>query len=247
MARVRILSLNINAGFDLSRRRFLLPAMRDALRDVGADVVLLQEVLGAHAGHARRHAQWPLQAQHAYLAEALCPHHAYGRNADFAEGHQGNAVLSRFPIAAHGNHDISIAGHEARGLLHAVIDVPGAAQPLHVVDVHLGLRESHRQWQAAQLVEFVAGHLPATAPLVVAGDFNDWRTRAHPLLRASRLREAFEEISGRLALTFPAPRPVLPLDRIYLRDVDACAASVLRARPWSRLSDHAGLLVEIEM
>jgi endonuclease/exonuclease/phosphatase family metal-dependent hydrolase len=246
MARIRILSLNINAGFDLSRRRFLLPALRDAVHQVDADVVLLQEVLGEHAGHARRHAQWPLQAQHAYLADTLWPHHAYGRNAELAEGHQGNAVLSRFEIAAHGNHDISIAGHEVRGLLHAIIEVPDALEPLHVVNVHLGLRESHRQFQVSQLVEFIDTQIPAGAPLVVAGDFNDWRTRAHPRLHASGLREAFEHSYGRLALTFPSPCPVLPLDRIYFRDLEISSASILRGRPWSRLSDHAGLLVAIE-
>lgn len=245
MASVRILSLNINAGFDLSRRRFLLPALRDAVRKLDADVVLLQEALGEHAGHARRHAQWPSQSQDAYLADGLWPHHVYGRNADFLEGHQGNAVLSRFPIASHENHDVSIAGHEARGLLHAVIDVPDARQPLHVVNVHLGLRESHRQRQVAQLGEYVSRQVPAGAPLVVAGDFNDWRIRAHPLLRAAGLHEAFEVATGHLALTFPAPRPVLPLDRIYLRDADARDVSVLRHRPWSRLSDHAGLLADI--
>jgi endonuclease/exonuclease/phosphatase family metal-dependent hydrolase len=132
-------------------------------------------------------------------------------------------------------------------LLHAVIDVPGAARPLQVVNVHLGLRESHRQRQVVQLTEFVAGQVPSGAPLGVGGDFNDWRRRAHPLLRASGLREAFEESSGDLARTFPSRRPVLPLDRIYLRDVDAHAVSVLRALPWSRLSDHAGLLADIAL
>jgi len=246
MARTRILSLNINAGFDLSRRRFLLPALRDAVRQVDADIVLLQEVLGEHLAHARRHAQWPREAQHAYLADTIWPHHAYGRNAEFAEGHQGNAVLSRFPIATHGNHDVSVAGHEARGLLHVVVDRPATSDPLHLVNVHLGLRESHRQRQVAQLLEFVDGRIPVEAPLVIAGDFNDWRSRAHPLLRAAGLHEAFEDAQGRLALTFPSPRPLLPLDRMYLRHVEAHTASVLRGRPWSRLSDHAGLLVELE-
>jgi len=246
MASTRILSFNINAGFDLTRRRFLLPALRDAVREVDADVVLLQEVLGEHAGHARRHAQWPSQAQYDYLADAFWPHRAYGRNAAFAEGHQGNAVLSRFPIAAHGNHDVSIPGHEARGLLHAVIEVPDASQPLHVVNVHLGLRESHRQWQVARLVEMIRAHIPLDAPLVVAGDFNDWRTRAHPLLRAPGLREVFEDTHGRLARTFPSSRPLLPVDRIYVRAAQAVATNVLRARPWSRLSDHCALLAEID-
>ena len=246
MARITVLSLNINAGFDLSRRRFLLPALRDAVRGVDAGVVLLQEVLGEHAGHARRHAQWPSQAQYDYLADAFWPHRAYGRNADFAEGHQGNAVLSRFPIAAHGNHDVSIAGHEARGLLHAVIEVPHGSQPLHVVNVHLGLRESHRQWQVARLVEFIESGIPAGSPLVVAGDFNDWRTTGHRLLARCGLQEVFQSTHGRLARSFPARWPVLPVDRIYVRHARARDPRVLSTRPWSHLSDHAPLVATIE-
>ena len=37
------------------------------------------------------------------------------------------------------NHDVSIAGHEPRGLLHALLRVPGQAH-VHVICVHLGLR-----------------------------------------------------------------------------------------------------------
>jgi len=120
-----VLSVNINMGLDVSRRRFVLPRLRDAVRQADADVVLLQEVIGEHAGLARRHPQWPSQPQHEYLAESIWPHHAYGRNAVFAGGHQGNAVLSRFPIVSQRNVDVSIAGHEPRGLLHALLEVPG--------------------------------------------------------------------------------------------------------------------------
>ena len=131
-------------------------------------------------------------------------------------------------------------------LLHAVIELPGDSTPLHVVNVHLGLREAHRQRQVAQLAEFIAHDIPPASPLVVAGDFNDWRARAHPLLRAAGLREVFEDAQGRPALTFPALFPVFPLDRMYLRNVNALASSVLRTQPWSSLSDHAGLRVELE-
>jgi len=240
MARITVLSLNINAGFDLSRRRFLLPALRDAIHDVGADVVLLQEVLGAHAGHARRHPQWPEEAQHAYLAGTLWPHHAYGRNANLAEGHQGNAVLSRFPISSQQNHDVSIIGHEPRGLLHATLDMPGLHSPLHVISVHLGLRESHRQFQVQALCD-VARAIPRDAPVLVAGDFNDWRLRGHAPLLSSGLHEAFESAHGKLARTFPARLPLLPLDRMYLRNLRTVELAVLGSSPWDRLSDHAGL------
>ena len=241
MTQFSVLSLNINMGLDIRRRRFVLPALRDAIRSVGADIVLLQEVLGEHAGHARRHAGWPSQPQHEYLAETLWPHHAYGRNAVFTEGHQGNAVLSRFPISSQQNHDVSIVGHEPRGLLHALLDVPGLRSPLHVISVHLGLRESHRQFQVAALSELVSRGIPRDAPLLVAGDFNDWRLRGHALLLSSGVHEAFESAYGQLARTFPAQLPLLPLDRMYLRNLRTAELEVLASWPWNRLSDHAGL------
>jgi endonuclease/exonuclease/phosphatase family metal-dependent hydrolase len=240
---IRILTLNVNAGFDVTRRRFQLPALRDAVHSVGADIVLLQEVLGRHAGHARRHLQWPTQPQHEYLAHTLWPHHAYGRNAIFPEGEQGNALLSRFAISGFDNRDVSIAGHEARGLLPARLDLPEGE--LHVICTHLGLLESHRRQQLRSLRRVIEQHIPDEAPLIVAGDFNDWRTRGHDMLIESGLQEAFHVVHGRLARTFPARRPVLPLDRIYFRNATVCSASVLSSRPWSHLSDHAGLFAEL--
>lgn len=245
MARLGILTLNINAGFDLSRRRFLLPALRDAIRAVAADVVLLQEVLGAHAGHARRHPQWPAQPQHAYLADAHWPHAVYGRNAVFVEGDQGNAILSRLPIAHSQNHDVSIDGHEPRGFLHAIVQCEDGGS-LHVVNVHLGLHEAHRRKQVTALCRFVDTWLPPDAPLVIGGDFNDWRRRGHHALAAAGLREAFQTMHGRLANTFPSAHPLLPLDRIYLRNATVRSACTLAARPWSRLSDHVALMARVE-
>jgi endonuclease/exonuclease/phosphatase family metal-dependent hydrolase len=246
MASIRVLSANINGGFDMSRRRFVLPAIREALRAVDADVVLLQEVLGQHAAHARRHPGWPAEPQHRYLADALCPHCAYGRNAIFEGGDQGNAVLSKFEIVDCRNYDASIVGHEPRGLLHGMLHVPGMPSPLHVVNVHLGLREAHRQHQIALLCRLVETRVPADACLVVAGDFNDWRERGHAAICAAGLREVFEEHHGRLARTFPARWPVLPVDRIYLRNLRATRAQVLAARPWSHLSDHAVLCADVK-
>lgn len=240
-----VLSLNINMGLDMSRRRLVLPRLRDAVHDTGADVVLLQEVMGEHAGRAQRHAGWPSLPQHEYLADTLWPHHAYGRNAVFDGGHQGNAILSRFAILTRRNVDVSIAGHEPRGLLHASLAVPGLDAPLHVVSVHLGLRESHRQTQVRQLGTLTSG-LPQGAPLLVAGDFNDWRMRGHAPLLAAGLHEAFETAHGRVARTFPARWPSLPLDRLYLRDARAVELAVLHGAPWSRLSDHAALFARIE-
>lgn len=240
MPSITVLTLNAHMGFNLFNRRFVLPELREAIRAVSADVVFLQEVMGEHALHAARVPGWP-GAQYEFLADSLWQEHAYGRNAAYPHGHHGNALLSKFPILSQANRDISVRGHEERGLLHCVLDVPGSALPLHAICVHLGLRESHRRRQLQLLCEEVR-EVPDAAPLVVAGDFNDWRGRGHRLLRDCGLVEAFEDGNGRLARTFPARRPLLPLDRIYLRAARALQPGVLSLRPWTHLSDHAPLV-----
>ncbi|WP_432277837.1 endonuclease/exonuclease/phosphatase family protein [Lysobacter stagni] len=233
-------------GFNLLNRRFVLPELREAIRGVSADVVFLQEVLGEHAYHARRHANWPQGPQYEFLADALWPQYAYGRNAVYPHGHHGNALLSKFTIASHENRDVSVHGHEERGLLHCVLRLPETGREVHTLCVHLGLRESHRRRQLGLLCGIVTDEIPADAPLIVAGDFNDWRVRGHRLMRDCGLMEAFEQTHGRVARTFPSRWPMLPVDRIYLRNARLLDARVLSSRPWSHLSDHVPLLARIE-
>jgi endonuclease/exonuclease/phosphatase family metal-dependent hydrolase len=244
---ITILSLNLHKGFGQFSGRLVLHELREAIRMVGADLVFLQEVVGEHQRHARRHAHWPDEPQYEFLADTVWNSHAYGRNAVYPDGHHGNAVLSRFPIRRFDNHDVSERGHERRGLLHCEIELPWIDVPLHAVCVHLGLREAHRRRQLQAVSRLVRTHTHAHQPLVVAGDFNDWRQRAHALLQTtSGLSEAFVEHCGRAARTFPAIWPLLRLDRVYLRNLRAQHAQPLTQRPWSRLSDHAGLLCELQ-
>ena len=179
MIALNLLTANIHMGFSFSRRRFVLPELREAIREVSADVVFLQEVQGAHSGHARRHARWPDVPHYEFLADSLWPQFAYGQNAAYPHGHHGNALLSKFPIVQQRNLDVSVDGHEGRGLLHCVLEIPGSAVRLHTLCVHLGLRESHRRRQLDLLCRTVAEQIPVDAPLAVAGDFNDWRGRGH--------------------------------------------------------------------
>jgi endonuclease/exonuclease/phosphatase family metal-dependent hydrolase len=241
------LTVNLHMGFSLLKRRFVLPELREAIHSVSADVVFLQEVLGEHARHAKRHLNWPDASQYEYLADTIWPQFAYGQNAVYPHGHHGNALLSKFPILGHENRDVSIDGHEERGMLHCVIAIPQRAVEVHAICVHLGLREAHRQRQLDLLHEIIEREVPADAPLIVAGDFNDWRRRGHPLLERSGLHEVFLEAHGRLAATFPARWPLLPLDRIYLRNARAHEPHVLSSRPWSHLSDHVPLFVGVEL
>jgi endonuclease/exonuclease/phosphatase family metal-dependent hydrolase len=243
--RFRVLTVNVHKGFSFFNRRFILSDLREAVRAVGADIVFLQEVLGEHALHAERHADWPTTPQYEYLADTLWGSQAYGRNAVYPHGHHGNALLSRFPIRAQANHDASHPGDESRGLLHCVLTPPDGAPEIHTVCVHLGLRESHRGPQLRQLCELVKS-LPADAPTVVAGDFNDWQAKGHRLLTSCvDLKEVFVEAQGRPVRTFPARWPLLPLDRIYVRNAQQTHPLALPRRPWSHLSDHAPLAAEV--
>ena len=84
-------------------------------------------------------------------------------------------------------------------------------------------------------------------PLIVAGDFNDWRGRADAVLRSCGLGEVFREAHGEHARSFPARWPLLRLDRIYVRQVAAARPLPLPRRPWATLSDHAPLAAEIQL
>lgn len=243
---LRTLTVNTHKGFTPFNRRFILPELRKAVRTTGADVVFLQEVLGSHARHARRFMDWPEVPQYEFLADQMWPEFAYGRNAVYPDGHHGNALLSKYPITEYENLDVSLSDSEKRGLLHCVLRVPLDGIELHVVCVHFGLSEAHRRAQARLLCERLREAVPERAPLVVAGDFNDWRLRVHATLtHECGLREAFASLDSRVARTFPARWPLLPLDRVYLRNAVPRRADVLSTRPWSHLSDHAPLAVEV--
>lgn len=237
----------MHKGFSVLNRRFVLHELREAIRAEAADVVLLQEVLGEHREHSTRWEHWPDHSQYEFLADTLWSAYAYGRNAVYPAGHHGNALLSKYPITHHQNHDVSTHTQERRGLLHSVLAVPGWPRPLHVICAHLGLFERHRKLQLQMLCDLIANEVPADAPLLVGGDFNDWRENAHGLLAdCAGLEEVFITAFGRAARTFPVRWPLMRLDRLYVRNLQASGPVVLNTAPWTKLSDHAPLRLEIE-
>jgi endonuclease/exonuclease/phosphatase family metal-dependent hydrolase len=235
---MRVLTLNTHQGFNAGRRHAALLRIRDGLRQSQADLVFLQEI-----GVAVR-AQSP-DTQYEILADQVWSEHAYGRNAVVTGGHHGNALLSKFPIASWHNVDLSVGRAEPRGMLHCALEVPGASRPLHAVCVHLALREAHRRQQVRRLVDFVSSAVPADAPLVIAGDFNDWRERAQrQLTKALGVELVHADAHGRPPRTFPARFPLLRLDRIYVRNLGHRAVELPRGS-WTGLSDHEALSCEV--
>ncbi|MDP2027693.1 MAG: endonuclease/exonuclease/phosphatase family protein [Pseudomonadota bacterium] len=243
---LRVASYNIHKGFSHFNRRMVIHELRERLRALSADIVFLQEVQGSHLGHAERIDNWPTQSQHEFLADSVWGDFAYGKNAVYDEGHHGNAILSRYPILRWENLDISAHTFESRGLLHAEMNVPGMAQELHCICVHLGLFERGRAKQMHQLAERIRSTIPDDAPLIIAGDFNDWRIRAgQQLAHELGLHEVFESAHGSPARSFPSAFPLFHLDRIYARGFEVADAQVLHGAQWRRISDHAVLVTTL--
>jgi endonuclease/exonuclease/phosphatase family metal-dependent hydrolase len=219
--------------------------MREAIRSVQADVVFLQEVVGLNSKYKSSVQDWPTEPQFEFLADQIWPHHAYGKNAVYTEGHHGNAILSKYPFTSSENLDISTHRFAQRGLLHGVLTMPESSKPLHVLCVHMGLFEAERRTQAKSLYHRIAQLIPKDEPLIIAGDFNDWRGNISPVLQKEiQVREAFETLHGASARSFPSWLPALRLDRVYYRKMQVQSAQTLEGPPWSQLSDHLALSVE---
>ncbi len=287
MAQLRLVSYNIHKGRSVGGRDSL-GQLRLGLHGLHPDILFLQEVQG------RNEQRMNLHAQHESLGAALHMEVAYGCNAIRDLTDHGNALLSRFPIGSFENEDVSDHALEQRGLLHAEVRIAG--RTVHCFVVHLGLFAASRVRQVQAMTERIKRLVPDDAPILIAGDFNDWRDELAPLFIKQlgvhevfslaprtagdmpRLRDSMRQIgqvlrgqqpfsslsqekrqhlnqlplAGAQAIrrppkTFPAKFPMLRLDRIYQRGFAVKKAQVLRGKPWTLLSDHAPIVVDVEL
>ncbi len=238
---LHVTTFNIHKGFSQFNRRMMVHELRERLRHLNPDIVFLQEVQGLHLGHAENHHDWPSEPQHEFLAEDVWHAAAYGHNMVYDHGHHGNAILSRFPILHSHNQDVTHLQFEKRGLLHCRIELPGG-QPAHCVCVHLSLFGYSRRRQMMALADYLDRMADLDAPLIIAGDFNDWNNRASQhLTQRLGLTEVFSGRNGAPCRSFPAALPMFRLDRIYVRGFRVHRTEVHHGHPWSAISDHAAL------
>jgi endonuclease/exonuclease/phosphatase family metal-dependent hydrolase len=242
MSIVRVATYNIHKGVQGLGpvRRLEIHNLAHAVEQFDADIVCLQEVRSHHRKFERYFTRWPELDQAGYLSpegyEAV-----YRTNAVTRHGEHGNALLSRWPVLGVGHADVSDHRFEQRGLLHAQVLVDGT--DVHVVVVHLGLIHASRERQVQRLGQFIAREVPSSAPLIVAGDFNDWSAQLIKPMAALDLR-TFEGI--RLP-TYPARLPLLHLDRVFVRGLRPVSAHVPHGAAWRRMSDHLPLIADLEL
>jgi len=241
----KVLTYNIHKGFNTGNRQFVLHQIREALRVTGADLLFLQEMQGEHIHKERKINDWPEKTQFEFIAEEVWPFYAYGKNAIYDAGHHGNAILSKHEFLSWENINVSPLPWASRSLLHASIKMGPTLPEVHIVCIHFGLLGGERRQQIKKLCGRIDSHVPHDAPLIVAGDFNDWLGRAdHLLYDHLDLKEIFLTTHGRYARTFPSWLPFLQMDRIYFRGLRPVACARLSHAPWHQLSDHAPLTAE---
>ena len=175
---VRIATYNIHRcrGMD---RRTMPSRVVDVIRALNADVVALQEVIGAGPNGAGQAEEIGAALGMGWVMTSV----RHLRNHLF-----GNVVLSRFPIVHHSQYDLSWRTCESRACQRADLDV-GAEQLLHIYNVHLGTAVLERRYQATRLAAFVHDRR-IEGPKVILGDFNEW-TRG---LATKTLSSLFESI-----------------------------------------------------
>jgi endonuclease/exonuclease/phosphatase family metal-dependent hydrolase len=211
------------------------------LREVGADVIGLQEVLSREGGT-------PEQDQARFLAETLGLEMHFAPVRSHFGAPYGNLVLSVLPLGLGCTYDLSVARREARGCLRADVRLSDT-ESLHVFNVHLGTAHGERRQQGPRLLEAVLQESDRlTGPRVVLGDFNEWTVGLVSRLLASHFRAVDVRGHLRRTRTYPGFFPFLYLDHVYYDDgLKLTGLALHRTRTALVASDHLPLVAEFEV
>nr|WP_051012728.1 endonuclease/exonuclease/phosphatase family protein [Moraxella macacae] len=233
-----ITSYNIHKGMSPLGRKVMVDPIAKALKQLNSDILCLQEVQGQNLKRVLKFNDFPKQPQHEWFGEYLQMLPNYGKNCQYPHGHHGNAILSRFALYPKHNVNISVNRFERRGLLHCEIVLPNL-RPISVLNAHLNLLERDRTKQYQAINDYIKHNIDPHAPLILAGDFNDWQQLSmDKLTKNLQLQEVIQQKFGKLLPTFPARLPLLSLDRIYIKNLTVKQAWLHTGKPFDKLSDH---------
>ena len=111
-------------------------------------------------------------------------------------------------------------------------------------EVRIALLEADVALPVVQaLVERIRRLVPDDAPLLIAGDFNDWGQQIKRMLAGYFLYE----FDAPRTFTYPARLPLAQLDHVYVRGLDPISLTVPQGRIWWRMSDHLPLIAEFKL
>lgn len=233
---VRIATYNIHRSRGMDRRT--IPSrVAEVIRGLNADVVALQEVIGAGPAGAGQAEEIGAAVGMGWVMTSVrqLRKHLFG-----------NVILSRFPIIHHSQYDLSWRTCEPRACQRADLDL-GTGHMLHIYNVHLGTAVLERRYQATRLAAFVHDRR-VDGPKVILGDFNEW-TRG---LATKTLTALFESIDIYAHLkrrrTYPGIFPFLHLDHIYYEGgVEVRGVELTRSRKSMMASDHLPLVADLRI
>jgi len=235
---VRVVTYNIRKGKGADGRSNVgMDVLGRELSRHDVDVLMCQEVFHCAQGGA---------SQSGHLAQAVGLSAYYGGNKFRQKGHHGNTTFTRYAVEHFDNHDISTNRIERRGALYSRLSVGGA--PLHVWNVHLGLNRWQRMAQIKQVGELLHELARDDEPVLLAGDFNDWRRELDDfIVQQLGLSNALGRQAPEVSRTWHARRPVFSLDRIYTRNLRVKDAGRFDGEPWAELSDHLPLHADLQL
>ena len=191
----------------------------------------------------------------------------------------GLGILSDYPVIKVERYAFpegACAGYDclaAKGVLVAWIDVPGAAEPIAIVDTHLNSRRAARveseradrayAWQVAAVREFLSRVLPSGTPVIFGGDFNTGRESARvtavaqPLIDGTQV-DGLRAVLAKGGIVFGSENEAQGIvgrnkDKILFRSGASVELRPERAwvpfpiAPHEALSDHAGFVIDFSL
>jgi len=207
--------------------------IRDVLRQVDADVMVLQEVetLNDQPGLLD------------YLCEDRPWQHIHGPTLERDDGDYGNAILTSLPIESIRRIDISQDRREPRGAFH--VRLSHQDRPFDLIATHLGLRSAERRAQVKHLLEEIqsdTARLNGSMFTVLMGDINEWFKFGRPIRYINRRFK-----SSPAPATFPVHFPLFALDRIWVDPGEILVDVKAINNPLTRkASDHLPLVAELD-
>lgn len=239
--RFRIVTYNIHKGIGGIDRRYRPERVAETLAHYEPDIIFMQEVDdGVPRSRGHNQVQW--------FGDALeLPHRVFQPNVRLRRGRYGNAILSRFPLADTHHIELTVPLKKRRRALavRCHLRTEHHHRTLVLFNFHLGLAGYERVIQLKRLTtDRMFQHTHQSTAMIVGGDLNDvWGSLGRRVLEPTGLKPACGPVN-----TFPAFRPVRPLDRFYFRGGLQCHHCFRSRSDLARqASDHLPLIAEFEL